>query len=140
MKQLLTMSLIAFIFFQSCKKDKISSSNLTGSWTWTWTSTDAAPGPLNPLTPQNSGITQSLNFNENNWVLTKNNLVVSSGTFTTSTEKNITTGQNISCIHYFKKNNPTDSLKYYLVSKDTLFFSNDLIGIIGSGSNLYIKK
>ena len=140
MKKLLTITFIVLVIFQSCKKDTASHSNLIRNWGWTMTSTGAGPGPRNPLTPQNSGITQSLIFSENNWVLTRNNRTVSSGTFTTSIAKNNVTGQNVNCIHYFRMNNPVDSLEYYSVSNDTLIFSTYLIGALGSGLTSYIKK
>ena len=140
MKQVLTITFIALVIFQSCKKDNISPSNIAGNWSWTFTSTGSAPGPLNPLTPQNSGITQSLTFNENNWVLTKNNLTVSSGTYITSIAKNTVTGQNINRIHFFTKTNPIDSITYYSVNQDTLIFDNYLNGSIGDGLTRYVRK
>ena len=140
MKKLLTITFIVLTILQSCKKNTIIPSNITGKWGWIMTSTGAAPGPLNPLTPQNSGITQSLIFNENNWVLTRNDRTVSSGTFTTSIAKNTVTGQNVNCIHYFRITNPVDSLEYYSVSNDTLIFSTYLIGALGSSLTRYIKK
>lgn len=119
----------------SCRKSNISPPILVGSWNWISTFNDGAPGPLNPLTPLNSGITQSLTFTDANWVLTKNNLAVSSGTYTTSIAKNFL-GENINRIGYHIMNNPTDSITYYSIAKDTLIFSYDYSNTAGSGASV----
>ncbi len=137
--KLLRILFLSAILFNSCKKSNISPPILVGSWNWISTFNDGAPGPLNPLTPLNSGITQSLTFTEANWVLTKNNLVVSSGTYTTSMAKN-SLGENINRIGYRNLNNPADSITYYSLAKDTLIFSYDYIGAAGSGATMYIRN
>jgi hypothetical protein len=139
MKKVLMILFLAITVFLSCKKSNISPPILVGNWNWISTFNDGAPGPLNPLTPINSGITQFLTFTNATWVLTKNNLVVSSGTYTTSIAQN-PLGENINRIGYYKTNNPTDSITYYSIAKDTLIFSYDYNGTAGSGASVYIKN
>ncbi len=135
---LLMILFLSITIFMSCKKSNISPPILVGSWNWISTFNDGAPGPLNPLTPSNSGITQSLTFTSANWVLTKNSLVVS-GTYTTSIAKN-SLGENINRIGYRNMNNPTDSITYYSIARDTLIFSYDYSGTAGSGVSVYIRN
>jgi hypothetical protein len=138
MKKKLTILFLAITVSSSCKKSNISPPILVGNWNWVSTFNDGAPGPLNPLTPINSGMTQSLTFTNTGWVLKINNLIVESGTYTTSIAKNIF-GESINRIGYYKTNSPTDSITYYSITRDTLIFSYDLSGSVGSGASTYIK-
>jgi hypothetical protein len=139
MKKKLTIFFLAITVFISCKKSNISPPNLVGNWNWISTFNDGGPGPLNPLTPINSGMTQSLTFTNSSWVLKINNLIVESGTYTTSIAKNLL-GESINRIGYYKTNSPTDSITYYSISRDTLIFSYDFSGSAGSGATAYIKN
>jgi hypothetical protein len=135
----LSILFFSFATIQSCKKDTMKPADITGNWDWIETSTDAAPGPLNPLTPLNSGVTQSLNFSANSWTLTKNNLPISTGTYRTTIATN-TSGQSINSIHFYRTNNSTDSVTYYSINKDALTFSYDYSGTVGSGATNYVRK
>jgi hypothetical protein len=135
----LTILFLAITVFMSCKKSNISPPILAGNWNWISTYNDGAPGPLNPLTPINSGIIQSLTFTNTSWILKQNNIIVSSGTYTTSIAKNLS-GENINRIGYYKTNSPTDSITYYSITRDTLIFSYDFSGSVGSGVSAYIKN
>ena len=139
MKKKLTILFLAITVFMSCKKSNISPPLLVGNWNWISTYNDGAPGPLNPLTPINSGIIQSLTFTNTSWILKQNNIIVSSGTYTTSIAKNLS-GENINRIGYYKTNSPTDSITYYSITRDTLIFSYDFSGSVGSGVSAYIKN
>jgi hypothetical protein len=139
MKKKLTILFLAITISISCKKSNISPPILVGNWNWISTFNDGAPGPLNPSTPINSGMTQSLTFTNNSWVLKINNLIVESGTYTTSIAKNLL-GESINRIGYYKTNSPTDSITYYSITRDTLIFSYDLSGTVGSGASAYIKN
>ena len=139
MKKKLTILFLTITVFISCKKSNISPPDLTGNWKWISTFNDGAPGPLNPLTPINSGMTQSLTFTNDSWVLKINNLLVESGTYTTSIAKN-PMGESINRIGYYKANSPTDSVTYYSMTTDTLIFSCDFSGSAGSGAAVYIKN
>jgi len=139
MKKKLTILFLAITVFISCKKSNISPPLLVGNWNWISTYNDGAPGPLNPLTPINSGVIQSLTFTNTSWVLKQNNIIVSSGTYTTSIAKNLS-GESINRIGYYKTNSPTDSITYYSITRDTLIFSYDFSGSVGSGVSAYIKN
>jgi hypothetical protein len=139
MKKKLMILFLATTVFISCKKSNISPPVLVGNWNWISTFNDGAPGPFNPLTPINSGMTQSLTFTNNSWVLKINNLAVSSGTYTTSISHNLS-GESINRIGYYKTNSPTDSITYYSITRDTLIFSYDFSGTAGSGASEYIKN
>jgi hypothetical protein len=140
MKYLKLGFIICFLAFQNCQKNNVSNSaDLTGTWNWIFTHTDGAPGPLNPLTPLNSGITQSLTFANGKWRLDQNNTEVSSGSFKISHAIS-RSGKNIQSIHYFHTANPADSLTYYEIRHDTLVFSYDLSGSVGSIATFYSKQ
>ena len=135
----LTILFFAITASINCKKSNISPPILAGNWNWVLTFNDGAPGPLNPLTPINSGMIQSLTFTNTSWVLKINSLIVESGTYSTSIAKNLL-GESINRIDYHKTNNPTDSITYYSITKDSLIFSYDFSGSVGSGSSTYIKE
>lgn len=138
MKKKLTILFFTVAVSISCQKSNISPPILVGNWNWVSTFNDGAPGPLNPLTPINSGINKSLTFTNTGWVLKINNLIVDSGIYTTSIAKNIS-GGTINRIGYYKTNGSVDSITYYSISRDTLIFSNDFSGTSGSGASTYIK-
>ncbi len=76
------------LFFISCKKEDPSSidKQLVGQWRWT---IQYRGSPINTLTPQNTGIQETIYFNKNgSWSLIKNNLIVRSGKFKTSIKIN----------------------------------------------------
>lgn len=139
MTKKLTILFFATTVMISCKKSNISPPVLAGNWNWISTLNDGAPGPLNPLTPVNSGITQSLTFTNTNWTLKINNLIVSSGTYTASISHNLL-GESINRISYANTNGTTDSVTYYSISSDSLIFSYDFSGSAGSGATVYIKN
>ncbi len=135
----MTMLFLAIVISISCKKSNMSAPSVVGDWNWISTFNDGAPGPLNPLTPINSGISQSLTFTNTGWVLKINNMIVNSGVYTTSIAENLG-GQSINRIGYFKANSATDSITYYSITNDTLTFSYDFSGSVGSGSSTYIRN
>jgi hypothetical protein len=139
MKKKLTILFIAITAITGCRKSNISPPSLEGNWNWISTYNDGAPGPLNPLTPVNSGMTRSLTFTNTSWVLKINNLTVDTGTYNTSIVKNLS-GESINRIGYYRTNGPTDSITYYSITGDTLIFSYDLSGSVGSGASAYIKN
>ena len=139
MKEKLAILLLAITVSISCKKSNISPPILVGNWNWISTINDGAPGPLNPLTPLNSGMSRSLTFTSTGWILKINNLIVESGTYTTSIAKS-SFGESINRIDYFKTNSTIDSITYYSIAGDSLIFSFDFSGTVGSGSSAYIKN
>jgi hypothetical protein len=138
MKKILLVLILVITFSPGCKKTNVLPQSILGGWSWVSTSNDGAPGPLNPLTPLNSGFTQSISFTDTNWFFGKNSVIISSGTYTTSIAKN-TLGENINQIHFYHLNSQTDSITYYKISKDSMIFSYDFSGTVGSGASVYIR-
>jgi hypothetical protein len=112
--------------------------NITGEWVWT---IQYADNPAYSSTPQSTGIHETLSFASNsNYSLIQNGLVVNSGTYKTSTAKN-NQGKTISSVLY-TNTRIKDSVAYYQLThnNDSLIFSHDLIGTLGSGSRHYGRK
>lgn len=136
MRHLLLMAFLLVTCF-SCKKDS-SQSNLVGQWDWI---IQCAGNPAYNSTPQSTGIQEVLSFNNDGiYSLTQNGVATNSGTYKLSTAKN-TSGQDVSSIQYTNAR-VTDSLAYYELTNnnDSLLFSYDLIGTVGSGSRLYGRE
>ncbi len=138
MKQLAGLCLCAVMTVFSCKKSNITPPDLTGTWNWNSTYSDSALGPTNPQTPANSGITKSLSFKNGDWSFTQNGVTVLEGGYSTSV-LNSTYGKPANRIQYVRKNQ-TDSVTYYSISGDSLIFSYDLSGTVGSGVTFYIRQ
>ena len=137
MQRLLLFLFFFFILNASCNKDS-SQPNLAGQWIWT---IQYADNPAYDSTPQSTGIRETLSFTtDGNYSLTQNGVVTNSGTYKTSTAKN-TSGQNIPDILY-TNTRVTDSVAYYSLENknDSLFFTHDLIGTVGSGSRHYGRQ
>ena len=139
MKRLLTTLLILFIALQSCKKNNQSPVKLVGTWTWVATYQDAPLSSTNPLTPLNSGVKKYLYFTIKNWSFNQDSVTVGGGNYGTSVVTNAM-GQKVNAIHFYNANVGTDSTTYYSINKDTLTFSLDFNGTIGSGSTLYVRQ
>lgn len=137
MNRLAAILLATLAILFSCKKSNNSAPALTGIWYWNATYNDGAPGPKNPLTPVNSGIIQKLSFTNKDWNLTQNGVIVSKGSYSTFAP-GIFLG-NITEIRYTLANN-TDSITYYTISSDSLIFSHDYSGTVGSGATFYTRQ
>jgi len=137
-KSRLILVLCMAAFLPGCKKTGLLPPDIRGGWVWLSTSNDGAPGLLNPLTPSNSGMIQSLSLTDSDWYLSRNSVAVSSGTYTTSLAVN-NQGNTINRINFHHANSQTDSISYYAISKDTLIFSYDYSGSVGSGATVYIR-
>lgn len=76
--------LFGFVFILgSCKKDLgIQPAPITGAWVW-WKNTYALPlSATNPLTPQNSGISELMYFTPGGaWKVVRNGNTIDSGTY-----------------------------------------------------------
>jgi hypothetical protein len=138
MKLILIPLFCIILISASCKKTGLLPPDIRGGWAWVSTYNDGAPGPLNPLTPANSGMIQSISFTSSNWYFGKNSIEVSSGTYTTSLVVN-DQGKTINRINFHHLNSLTDSITYYSISRDTLTFSYDYSGSVGSGVTVYIR-
>jgi len=128
--------LIVLISLESCQKASPSAPNISGNWNWFATYYDNILDSTNPRTPQNSNTTELVSFNGNNYTIKKGNQIVASGTYSTNVITN-PFGELANCIHY--KKGTSDSITYYEISHDTLCFSNDLGGSVGSSPKWYIR-
>ena len=140
MKYCLVSCFLLLLGFFACKKSDDATAaapSVEGRWAWAQSSNDGAPGPLNPLTPLTAGYYRILTFKGSDWTQSRNDTVTSQGTFTVAMVKNIY-GKPVNQIHYYPSN-AQDYITYYTVANDSLDFSYDLSGTVGSGSELFIK-
>jgi hypothetical protein len=144
--------LCSFLIFFSCKKDTgIQPAPIAGAWVW-FKSTDASlpPSSTNPLTPQNSGITELMYFTQNgDWRIVRNGSTIDSGIYSigygTYTPYVGATVFSYDSIGFYKKNIFVgwDSYKIY---NDTLKFTPGLSGRFSSylipynGVKYFIKQ
>jgi hypothetical protein len=124
------------IVFVSCKKSDTQISPLAGKWNWT---IQYANNPAYNTTPQSTGIIEIFTFNVNStYSLTQNNAVINTGTYKMSTATS-TNGASVASI-LFTNSRVTDSVSYYSLNADSLYFCYDLIGTVGSGSRHYSRE
>lgn len=128
--------LICLLFF-SCKKNN-TQNPIIGKWIWT---IQMADNPYYSPTPQSTGINEILTFTSTGtYNIADNDTVVNYGTYKRITAKS-SSGQKILGISY-TNSRVSDSTDYYYLadSNDSLFFSHDLIGTVGSGSRHYGRR
>jgi hypothetical protein len=136
MKQYKILLIGVLILFVSCKKDSTQTASLAGNWNWT---IQYANNPAYNSTPQSTGIIESFTFNTNGtYALTQNSVVVNTGTYRMTTATG-TNGASVTGV-LFTNSRVTDSVSYYSLNTDSLFFSYDLIGTAGSGSRHYGRQ
>jgi len=136
MRQLLLLAFLVVLCF-SCNKKSLES-NVVGQWIWT---IQYANNPAYNYTPQSTGISEKLSFNSNgSYSTTKNGVIVNSGTYKLSTAKS-TRGEDVASIKCTNER-VRDSVAYYMLAynNDSLFFTPDLIGTVGSGSRHYGRQ
>lgn len=140
MRKLYASLLITGILFTACKKEEQpvpTDTAVLGQWNWT---AQYRGTPGSTLTPQNTGITETLVLNaDNSWSLVQNGSAVNSGTFRTDVVTS-STGERVKSIHYQTRTDNTDSTSYYNMRHDTLVFSNDFMGTVGGGARFYVRK
>lgn len=137
MKKFVMAAICTILIFSSCKKE-VNSTTIAGKWIWTIQYSD---NPAYNSTPQSTGIQEIISFSTNGtYSLTQNSIVVNSGTYKTSSATS-TGGDKVSSVLY-SNNRVTDSVAYYVITNtnDSLIFSHDLIGTVGSGSRHYGKQ
>lgn len=131
----------------NCQREEIENSNeLIGQWTLIRTN---KAHPYTDLTPENTGISEMLVFNEDHsWYKVQNDTIVDSGHFSTG-HGSITLGAifTYDSIVYIKNGLPIDDgVDYYKIYNDTLFFTPYLAGRFSSyslpynGSKWWIRK
>ncbi len=137
MRQLLLLTFLTMLYF-SCKKESTPKNNVTGQWIWT---INYAGNPAYNSTPQSTGVNEILTFNSNgNYAITQNGITANAGTYHLSNAKSLS-GQNVPGI-YYTNSRVTDSVAYYTLqyNNDSLFFTYDLIGTVGSGARHYGRQ
>lgn len=138
MKPLIPALFTLSMLILSCSKERQSSADkqLVGQWTWQSTSVGS---PQNTLTPQSTGVQETLTLNsDKSWSKVKNGAVVDNGSFRTSVETS-TRGEKVNAIHYRTTTRSTDSTAYYSANDSVLIFSNDFMGTVGAGVRIYTK-
>jgi hypothetical protein len=136
MKQLSILFLFGLPLFTSCKKDN-TESTIFGQWNWT---IQRENNPAYNSTPQSTGVTEVFIFNTNGtYSLTQNNMTLNSGTYKISSATNMMDGSMVTSI-LFTNQRVTDSVAYYSLNNDNLFFSLGLIGLIGGSERHYSRK
>jgi len=140
---LLLMVLIGGIF--SCaNNDDINhsySSAIIGEWKWIKTYKDLPLGDMNPLTPENTGITESIIFTkDSSWSKIKNQIEIESGEkFTIGHGFYQPTNQEYDSILYIK-NGMQIGIDYFKIEENNLIFSSGFAGIVGSGSKWFERN
>lgn len=137
MKKIFLFSVFFSLLLYSCKKTS-TQPNIIGTWVWVVTSAD---NPVYNSTPLSTGINETLTFTNNGtYSISQNGTITNSGTYKLTTVKG-SNGQNVSGVSY-SNNRVTDSVNYYTLTNnnDSLIFSHDLIGTVGSGSKHYGRQ
>lgn len=140
MKRTITAMLILNFFLLSCEKENQSATDIKLYGQWNWKSYTPA-SPVNTLTPQNTGIQETLIFqSDHTWSKTQNGVTIRTGVYTTATSKS-NSGENINSLKYNNSKNGSDTTEYYKIYNDTtLVFSHDFAGSTGSASRTYVKS
>lgn len=144
--------IIVFLLLLSCKKqaDVQQASSIVGDWIWIKSIFALPPSATNPLTPQNSGLTESIHFYANGtWKQIQSGITIDSGTYSTGHGDYL---PYVGAFHYyydsvgFYKNGSFVGWDSYNRTNDTLLFKTGLSGryssylIPISGSKIYIKQ
>jgi hypothetical protein len=151
MKYLTYLLVCLLLVISSCKKTEIPGPGpLVGSWMWVYTWNDGAPGPTNPLTPQNGGFGEYLDLNSDySWtssiygstiksMLVIGNFSIGHGRYTPY--KGAYTYDYDSIVFYKNSVYSDATVEYFRVSNDTLMFCSCFSGLIGSTSKTYVKQ
>jgi hypothetical protein len=154
MKTILVLTLLLMLLIFSCKKSpNIVSKDITGNWEWILTQ---SVYPSDPVTPQSSGIYQTLEFKaDNKWGMIENGIKVDSGTYSLGHGCYLPyVGAHefiYDSIVYYRDGINQNAWDYYNVFNDTLQFCPGLSGKLASynsfnfpdgfnGTKILIKK
>jgi len=141
---------LVILTLASCKKSTNNTvstkdtSGIVGNWKWIETQFDYGPSDSNPLRPQYAGYQKILSFNsDHNYILTKNNVIIDSGTYTHGHANYVDSFFNERFIYdsilYYHKGIRSSNIDYYKIYSDTLLFDPGIIHILGGGT-VYWKK
>ncbi len=153
MKRIIVIVLLILVL-ASCKKNSTASvifndtSGIVGNWKWIQTLNYYLPYcDSNPMTPIYASYQKMVSFNaDQSFVVTKNNVLIDSGTFKHGHGTYTMPGLPVkvfiydSILYYHNGIHNKDSVDYYKISTDTLCFSIGLRGLLGSGNPITWKK
>ncbi|MDE3185474.1 MAG: hypothetical protein KGM16_18845 [Bacteroidota bacterium] len=128
--------ILTFLLFNSCKKDSTASS-IVGNWNWAVQYFDYPPFSA---TPQSTGTQEILVFkSDNTYSLAQNSVIINAGTYKISSATN-SLGIRVSSV-LFSNSRVKDSIAYFniIAHSDSLYFSNGLMGTVGSGARYYVR-
>lgn len=143
--------ILFFLLLFSCKKEVgVQPASIIGDWVWIKTRYDLPLSATNPLSPQNSGLTESIHFYANGtWKQIQSGITIDSGTYSTGHGDYL---PYVGAFHYyydsvgFYKNGSFVGWDSYSVSGDTLIFGAGYSGRFSSyllpynDSKTYVKK
>ena len=148
MKRIIGIIIALPLLVVSCQKDEVEISppaEMIGKWEWQYTHMGWEPGPMNPLTPNNTGNTEIIEFGTDfSWKSLINSEPVDSGTFkighgTYSPSEYIM--YNFDSIQYYRNGEMVKGkVDYFEIYSDTLISCAGFKGIYGSSSKTYIKQ
>jgi hypothetical protein len=109
-----------------------------GTWSWSITYLDE---PGNPLTPQNTGKTETFIYNsDKTWRDIVNNVAVDSGTYAVFPINRKMGNYTYDSIAYYKNNIQTD-WDGYRIDGDTLYVGKDVLGYtVGGWPTVWIRQ
>jgi hypothetical protein len=147
----LSSIIIFLLLIASCKKSEIPGpGSLVGLWMWAETWNDGAPGPKNPLTPQNADYGEQLFLNSDytyyrrafgatiETIPVTGSFSIGHGIYTPYKGAYIFDYDSI--VFYKNRVYSDATVEYFKVSHDTLIFSTGFRGLSGGGSKTFVKQ
>ena len=134
---------LTILICYSCKKDQfVPSQDITGKWNWIMS---VILYPSVPGTTQNTGNTELIEFrSDRTWIKFQNAVRIDSGTFSTGHGSYTPySGAHVyvyDSVVYRNYSSQVISHDYYKIYSDTLQFCGGFAGIMGGGSEFYVKE
>ena len=148
LKKVLIISILILPYF-SCKKAdttaNVAPKEVAGKWKWIYTYLYATNPPVNPLTPQNTGINEIITYYaDKTWSKIQNNNLIDSGSYSTGHGNRPTSPGTVviyDSIQYYLNNVPiSGKVEYYFISGDSLNFNPGYSGVYSGDSKWLIKQ
>lgn len=147
-KKYIIIPLIILPFF-SCKKTDTTSNvapkEVVGKWKWIYTYLNATNPPVNPITPQNTGINETITYYaDRTWSKIQNNNLIDSGSYSIGHGNRRTYPGSVTIydsIQYYLNNVAvTGKVDYYFIAGDSLNFNPGYSGVYSGDSKWLIKQ
>lgn len=118
---------------------------IAGKWRWEHTALYDIAAPINPLTPQNTGIEEVIIYNvDRTWSKRQNNILVDTGTYSIGhANRRISSFAVllIDSIQYYQSGQAINGrVDYYYIIEDSMNFNPGLGGVGPGDSKWYIKE